>query len=59
MRHLPERMNAGVRSARAMHENFFLRDFARRIRERPLYGCQSRLNLPTVEVGRPHTRSSA
>ena len=49
MSYLPERMNSGIGTARAMNKNLFLGDFAGSVRERPLDRCQARLNLPAVE----------
>jgi peptide/nickel transport system substrate-binding protein len=49
MRDLAQRMHAGVGAARAVNDDFLLRDFARDIVERGLHSRQSRLKLPAVE----------
>ena len=51
VRHLRERMDAGVGPAGAVDDSFFLRDLACGFVERALHGGQPRLHLPAVECG--------
>ncbi len=51
MRHLSQRVNAGIGAARAVDHDFFLRDFARGVVERALNRRHTRLRLPAVKIG--------